>query len=146
MADARKVAADFVEAFNAHDEARLRELNAENAVFEGAGDVRLEGREPVTQYAMMWLNAFPDARLTVHNELVAGDWVVQEFTFKGRHEATLTTPGGDVPPTHRELQGRGVQVFRVEGDKIADTRLYYDQVQIMSQLGLMPEPSSSVAG
>ena len=145
MADARQVAARFVEAFNAHDEGRIRELNAEAAVFEAPGDVHIEGREATTQYAMAWLRAFPDARLTVNNELVDGDWVTQEFTFDGMHEDTLSSPSGDLPATHRRLRGRGVQVFRVEGNTVADTRLYFDQVQVMTQLGLMPEPATATA-
>lgn len=141
MADAQQVGADFVAAFNDHDESRIRELNAENAVVEAPGDVHVEGREAATQYAMAWLKAFPDARLTVNNELVAGDWVAQEFTFEGTHEGTRSSPGGEIPATHRRLNGRGVQIFRVEGEAVVDTRLYFDQVQIMTQLGLMPEPA-----
>jgi len=141
MAHARQVGADFVAAFNDHDESRIRELNAENAVLEAPGDVRVEGGEAATQYAMAWLNAFPDARLTVKNELASGDWVAQEFTFEGTHEGTLSGPAGEIPATHRRLNGRGVQVFRVENDAVVDTRLYFDQVQIMTQLGLMPEPA-----
>ena len=143
MADAQQVGADFVAAFNDHDESRIRELNAENAVFEAPGDVHVEGREATTQYAMAWLNAFPDARLNVKNEFASGDWVVQEFTFEGTHEGTLSGPAGDIPATHRRLNGRGVQIFRVEGDEVVDTRLYFDQVQIMTQLGLMPEPATA---
>jgi steroid delta-isomerase-like uncharacterized protein len=145
MADARQVAARFVEAFNAHDEGRIRELNAEDAVLEAPGDVRIEGREAATQYAMTWLRTFPDARITVNNELADGDWVTQEFTFEGMHEGTFPSPSGDIPATHRRLTGRGVQVFRVEDDAVADTRLYFDQVQIMTQLGLMPEPATTTA-
>ena len=145
MADARRIGADFVAAFNAHDEDRIRELNAENAVLEAPGDVRVEGGEAATQYALAWLKAFPDARLTVNNELVSGDWVAQEFTFEGTHEGTLTGPGGDIPATHRRLNGRGVQIFRVENDAVADTRLYFDQVEILTQLGLMPEPAQAQA-
>src|ERR671936_2869311 len=103
MADARQVGADFVAAFNDHDESRIRELNAENSVIEAPGDVHLEGREPATQYAMAWLNAFPDARITVHHELVDSDWVVQEFTFSGTHEGTLMSPAGEIPATHKTL-------------------------------------------
>ena len=143
MADPQQVGADFVAAFNDHDESRIRELNAENSVIEAPGDVRVEGREAATQYGMAWLNAFPDARLNVTNELVSGDWVVQEFTFEGTHEGTLSGPAGDIPATHRRLNGRGVQIFRVEGDAVVDTRLYFDQVQIMTQLGLMPEPAQA---
>jgi predicted ester cyclase len=139
MTDARQVAAEFVEAFNAHDEARLRSLNAENAVFEAPGEIHLEGRDATTDYAMGWLNAFPDARLTVTNEVGNGDWIAQEFTFEGRHDDTLHSPGGDIPATHRQLRGRGVQILRIEGTTIADTRLYFDQVQVMTQLGLMPD-------
>jgi len=36
-----------------------------------------------------------------------------------------------------------VQVLRVEDGKVAEARLYYDQVQVMTQLGLMPEPATA---
>jgi steroid delta-isomerase-like uncharacterized protein len=143
MADARAIGQRFIDAFNAHDEQRIRELNAENAVFEAPGDVRVEGREASAEYAMAWLRAFPDARITVHNELCDGDWVVQEFTFTGTHDATLSSPAGEIPATHRTLNGRGVQIFHVQGETVADTRLYFDQVEVMTQLGLVPEAATA---
>jgi predicted ester cyclase len=143
MADARKIATEFVDAFNAHDEERIRALNAENAVMEAPGDVRLEGKEATTAYAMSWLNAFPDARITVHNDIVEGDWVAQRFTFEGTHDGTLQSPAGEIPATNRRLTGRGTQLMRVEGDAVAETQLYFDQVQVMTQLGLMPEPAEA---
>lgn len=141
MSEAGDVAAKFVEAFNAHDEAAISALNAEDALFEGPGDVRLEGREASTAYAMAWLNAFPDARLTIRNEIVQGDWVVQEFTFEGTHQGTLMGPAGAIPATGRRLAGRGAQLVRVTGGQVAETQLYFDQVQVLTQLGLMPEPA-----
>jgi steroid delta-isomerase-like uncharacterized protein len=145
MADARQLGAKFVDAFNAHDEARIRELNGENVVFEAPGEIHLEGRDAATEYAMAWLRAFPDARITVTNELADGDWVAQEFTFEGTHEDTLSSPSGDIPATHKRLDGRGVQIFKVEGEVVTDTRLYFDQVDVMTQLGLMPEPASATS-
>ena len=145
MADSREVAARFVEAFNGHDEERMRELTAENAVMEAPGEVRLSGRDAVTGYGMTWLNAFPDARITVNNELVADDWVVQEFTFSGTHDETLASPQGDIPATHKKVNGRGMQLLHINGGAVDDTRLYFDQVQVMTQLGLMPEPASATA-
>jgi steroid delta-isomerase-like uncharacterized protein len=143
MADARQVGQRFIEAFNAHDEQQIRELNGDDAVFEAPGDVKVEGRDAATEYALAWLRAFPDARITVHNELADGDWVVQEFTFTGTHDGTLASPAGEIPATHKTLNGRGVQIFRVQGNTVADTRLYFDQVQVMTQLGLMPEPATA---
>lgn len=95
------------------------------------------------QYALTWLRAFPDAGITVNNELEAGEWIVQEFTFDGTHQGTLSTPAGDFPATNRQLSGRGVQIVRVEGGALADTRLYFDQVDVMTQLGLMPEVATA---
>jgi predicted ester cyclase len=145
MADAREIGARFVDAFNAHDEGRIRDLNGEGAVLEAPGDVRVEGRDAATEYAMAWFRAFSDARLTVNNELADGEWVTQEFTFEGTHDGTLSSPNGDIPATHNRLKGRGVQVFKVEGEVVTDTRLYFDQVQVMTQLGLMPEPATATS-
>src|SRR5205814_5265260 len=128
MSDAREIGARFIDAFNAHDEVRIRELNGENGVFEAPGEVKLEGREAKTGYAMGWLRAFPDARLTVHNEIANGNWIVQECTFEGTHEDTLSSPNGDIPATHKPVNGRCVQLLKIEGDVITDTRLYFDQV------------------
>ena len=140
MANTKEVGAKWVEAFNAHDEARIRELNTDDIAFEAPGDVQLEGNDASTGYAMGWLNAFPDARLKVSSAFVDGDTVVQEFMFEGTHDNTLSGPAGDIPATHRRLTGRGVQILRVEDGKVAEARLYYDQVQVLTQLGLMPEP------
>ncbi|HZT15622.1 MAG TPA: ester cyclase [Gaiellaceae bacterium] len=144
MADTRAIAARFVDAFNAHDEERIRALNAENGVLEAPGDVHVEGRDAATAYGMAWLNAFSDARIVVHTELVDGDWVAQRFTFEGTHDGVLPSPVGEIPPTQRRLTGRGVQLLRVDGDEIVETQLYFDQVQLMTQLGLMPEPAQAV--
>jgi predicted ester cyclase len=145
MASAREVGAKFIEAFNSHDEDAIRTLNAENIVLEAPGDVRIEGREAATEYAMAWLRAFSDARLTVKHELVDGDWVVQECAFTGTHDGVLASPAGEIPATNKKLDGRSVQIVKVEGDVVTDTRLYFDQVQVLTQLGLMPEPAAATA-
>jgi len=143
MTDARQVAAEALAAFNAHDEVRIRATYSADVVFEAPGDVRLEGPTAATEYAMRWLRAFPDARLEVHRDVIAGDTVAQEFTFAGTHENTLVGPEGEIPATHRSLTGRGVQVFVIADGKIREEHLYFDQVQVLTQLGLMPEPTTA---
>lgn len=145
MAKAQDIGDDFVAAFNAHDEEKIRALTTDDAIIEAPGDVRLEGGDAVTAYAASWLNAFADAKVTVHDSVASGDWVVQRFTFTGTHTDTLASPNGDIPATNRVLEGRGLQMLRVEGDAIAETQLYFDQVQVMTQLGLMPQPASASA-
>ena len=145
MGEARHGAEEFVEAFNAHDEAWIRSVTADSATFEAPGDVKLSGADAVTGYAMGWLDAFPDARMTVRNLVVSEGWAVQEFTFEGTHDETLVGPGGEIPATHRRLDGRGVQIMKVEGGKVSDVRLYFDQVEVMTQLGVLPAAAPATA-
>ena len=145
MGEARHVAEEFVEAFNAHDAAWIRSITADSAAVEAPGDVKLTGADAVTGYAMGWLQAFPDARMTVHNLVVSEGWAVQEFTFEGTQDETLVGPGGEIPATHRHLDGRGVQIMKVEGGKIAHVHLYFDQVEVLTQLGVMPAAVASTA-
>ena len=143
MADAAEVGRRSVQAFNDHDEQAVRDSYADNAVLEAPGDVRIENGDEAAQYATMWMRGFPDAKLEVKKEVAAGDYVVYEFTFEGTHDGPLVSPDGEIPATGRRVQGRGVQVFRVQDDKIVEDRLYFDQVQVFSQLGLMPEPAAT---
>jgi steroid delta-isomerase-like uncharacterized protein len=137
MSDSRSAFEAWLEAFNAHDESAIRALTADDCVFEGPGGVRLEGGEAVTGYAMVWLNAFSDAKLTAHDVVMAGDWVAHTGTFKGTHDGTLSGPDGDVPATGRTLEGRCSQFVRFVDGKAVEEHLYYDQMDVVTQLGLM---------
>jgi steroid delta-isomerase-like uncharacterized protein len=141
MGDALQVARENVDAFNAHDEARLRATYADDVVQDVPGD-RIEGGDRATAYVAMWLRAFPDARQTIVKELASGDWVVQEFTVAGTHTETLAAPDGEVPATNRPVTTRGVQVLRVQGGRIVEEHVYFDELQLLGQLGLLPEPAA----
>jgi len=140
MTDTKQLAVRFVEAFNAHDEKALLALDTSDSTFSAPGTATLRGAQASTGYAMAWLNAFPDARLVIRKETITDDTIVQEFTFEGTHTATLHAPTGDIPATNRRLAGRGAQVLRVRDGLISDTQLYFDQVDVLTQLGLMPAP------
>lgn len=139
MTKPSQVSALWVEAFNAHDAERLRSLYAEDAVLEAPGDVRLQGVDAINGYVTGWLGAFPNAQIRIETELVDDDWVAQRFVFEGDHDETLPGPFGDVPPTHRHLVGRASELIRVRDGKIVEDYLYFDQMQLLTQLGVMPE-------
>lgn len=142
MADTREVARMFIDAFNSHDPARIAAAHAENVVAVVPPDMTLRGREAVTAYITGWVSAFPDSYLEVHEEIVADDTAIQQYTFRGTHTGTLHSPGGEIPATGRALAGRGVEILTVAGDEVAELQLYFDQLQVMTQLGLMPDPAA----
>jgi ketosteroid isomerase-like protein len=48
-----------------------------------------------------------------------------------------------IPATGKSLDFPFSAIFRVENGKIASIRLYYDQIDVLTQLGLMPAPASA---
>ena len=132
----------FVAAFNAHDEYALKALHADDIKFNAPGGFKATNAKDATAFAMTWLKAFPDGKMKVRSEITSGPWIVQEVVMEGTHTAPLVGPAGTIPATHKKVVGYGVQILRVEGGKIAEARLYYDQLEQMTQLGLMPAPAT----
>lgn len=145
MGEALRAAREGWDAFNAHDEAKIRSSYTDNATFEAPGGVQLTGADAATEYAMSWLRAFPDAKATIENEIEAGDWVIYELTFRGTHKEALISPEGEIPATNKAITSRAAQIVRIENGKTAEEHLYWDQVEILTQLGLIPEPQAATA-
>jgi predicted ester cyclase len=143
VTDPKVLAARYNQAFNSHNEAALRSLIAPNARFSAPGDIRLEGKDAVIGYSNSWMKALPDAKITVTNEIVSGPWIVQEFTFTGTHTGPLTGPMGTIQATNRKVSGQSVSITRYENDLQVETRLYFDVVQLLTQLGVMPVSSKN---
>ena len=142
MTESKDTTARFVAAFNAHDEKALNELHSDDIKFNAPGGFKATNAKDATAYAMTWLKAFPDGKMTVRTELTSGPWVVQEILMEGTHTAPLESPTGTIAPTYKKVVGYGVQLLRVENGKIAEARIYFDQLDQMSQLGLIPAPTA----
>ena len=144
MGDVADAAREFVDAFNSHDEARIREGYADDVKFEAPGAEGLSGADGATQYSMGYIRAFPDVRLTATNQIEAGEWIALEFTYDGTHTGPLATPdGNEIPPTNRHATGKGVDVLRIIDGKTVEEHLYFDQLEFLTQLGLVPEAATS---
>ena len=142
MAEVKDTTARFVDAFNAHDENALHALHAADIKFNAPGGFKATNAKDATAYAMTWLKAFPDGKMKERSEIVSEPWVVQEILMEGTHTAPFDAPTGAIPPTHKKVAGYGVQILRVEDGKIAEARIYFDQLDQLSQLGLLPAPAS----
>ena len=50
---------------------------------------------------------------------------------------------GDVPPTGRKLKGEFIQVFEIDRGLVKRNYLMYDQVEVMTQLGMAPAAANA---
>lgn len=100
----------------------------------------MAGRAEVGPFLEAFAEGFPDARFDVSGVVTDGSTVAIEGTYSGTHSGTLRSPAGEIPATGKAVAIPYVTVFDVEGDLITSHRAYWDQVALMSQLGLMPPP------
>ena len=78
------------------------------------------------------LAAFPDFRLTVEDQIVAGDKVATRWVAEGTNSA----PFGNVPATGRRVRVDGLILDRVADGRIVERWEQWDQAGMMQQLGL----------
>ena len=136
--EARTVVERGMKAFNAHDLEAVARDAAPDIESTAPGDIKLKGPQAIKEYNQNFVNAFPDARVEAKNIVTAGGTVIVEGVFTGTHDGTLKTPMGDVPATGRKVKGEFVQIFEVDRGLVKRNSLLYDQVQLMTQLGLAP--------
>ena len=89
----------------------------------------------------VFFDAFPDIGHPVHTLETMGDVAVAELRTVGTHSGPLMSPTGEIPPTGKNLNLRVANVMTFEGDRISSVHIYFDQVEFLSQLGLVPAPA-----
>jgi hypothetical protein len=61
-----------------------------------------------------------------------------EGTLTGTQDGVLRTPNGDVAPTGRPVELRWAAVYVIDGDTLKSEHLFFDQMDFLGQLGLVP--------
>ena len=145
MSDAKHVLEQAIEYWNAGDGDAWATLYAEDVVYEAPGGQRISGLADLREkYFDALLAAAPD-RLSRDVALFTdGEYVVEQARYVGTHTGTLRTPDdAEVPATGKKFDFPFVAIFRVQSGKIRSIRIYYDQIELFMQLGLVPGASST---
>ena len=140
MSEAKKVLEQAIERWNAGDRDGWAALYTDDVVQEAPGGARISGLADLKEkYFDALLTAAPDRRSSDVILFAEGDHVVEQARYTGTHTGIWRNPdGAEIPATGKKLEFPFVGVFRVKDGKICSIRLYYDQIEIFMQLGLMP--------
>ena len=99
---------------------------------------QVSGRDDVIGFLRVFHEAFPDLRLELKQLLTDGPAAAAEGTLVGTHTGVLHTPNGDVAPTGRAVELRWAAVYVTDGDTLKSEHLFFDQMDFLGQLGLLP--------
>jgi len=130
MAQVSELLDRFIELFNA---GRYEEAEADFApggYSEEIGTGRRLTIKEATANARAWKEAFPDARGTITNKIVAGNKGAAEIVWRGTNRGSLM---GN-PATGRSVEVRAVVVIDTDGTKITRSSHYIDVAGMTAQL------------
>jgi steroid delta-isomerase-like uncharacterized protein len=93
-----------------------------------------------TDFLPAWVAASSDIRITAPRYIDAGQTVICTFTVAGTHDGPL----GAFPATGKEFALALCEMWHFDPvGRVVGGDLYYDQVSLLMQLGLMPQPASA---
>ena len=135
-----EVAREQVDAFNSGDWERVGAGLASDSRYDELGTERkVDGPEKIVELFKGWKQAFPDAAGTVTGAFASGDTAVLEVTWKGTHTGPLTTAEGTIPASGKRQETPAAIFYTFEGDKIKESRHYFDSLTLLKQIGAQPK-------
>ena len=90
------------------------------------------------QFGEAFKAGLPDAHMVISTAMEDGDVVAVEGRFRGTHTGDLITPTGTLPPNGHTIDLGFADFFTVNHGKIVEQRTYWDQGDMMRQLGAAP--------
>jgi steroid delta-isomerase-like uncharacterized protein/uncharacterized protein (TIGR02246 family) len=127
-------AREWIEAWNSHNVDRILTYYTDDALYEDVPSVEngwsvpLRGHQMIRESVAAGFEQMSDLGFDLVSAFDAGDHKVVEWIMTGTHYGDSTG----------RFSIRGVSVMRLEGDKIASVRDYYDAYLLLTQLGVVP--------
>jgi steroid delta-isomerase-like uncharacterized protein len=89
------------------------------------------------EWLAMWIEAFPDVRWSIDEQIADEEMVWTRSTWKGTHQG----PFLGIPATNKEVTVAAWTIDRFVDGKIAESRIIMDGLGLMQQLGVVPGPT-----
>ena len=116
---------------------KLDEFNDSNFtknVVMHASPTDVVGIDSAKAYYANYLTGFSNITFTIKDVFGMGNKLVKHWNFKGTHTGLFF----GIPATNKQVDIDGVTLVRMENGKIAEERDFFDNLEFMQQLGLIP--------
>jgi uncharacterized protein (TIGR02246 family) len=132
----KHIVARTADAWNTRDQEGFVGLYTDDCELSAPGWAG-KGREGLLEFWSLYMTAFPDNRITVRTLIEDTGGVAEEGVLEGTHTGPMPAPDGtEIPPTGRRLSGPYLCAHHLVGDRISASRFYFDQMDLLDQLGL----------
>ena len=94
----------------------------------------VHGPDGLRQLLHAYSEAFPDARLTVHEQIAEDDKVATRWSARGTHAGEIA----GIPATGKEVTVSGLTISTLERGKVVEQWTTWDRLGMLVQLGAVP--------
>lgn len=98
------------------------------------GTIDVVGIDSARAYYANYLTGFSNIQFTIKDVFGQDNKIVKYWNFKGTHSALFF----GIPATGKTVNIDGVTLVRMQDGKIAEERDFIDNLDFMTQLGLVP--------
>ena len=120
---------------NGHDIDALDTIFAQDFIDHAdTFDGLFQGMEGLKRGYVEMLSAFPDYRVTMHEQIGEGDRVVTYKTISFTHQGAFQ----GIPATGKRIEFKVIDIFRIENNLIAECWLVFEELKFLRQLGAIP--------
>lgn len=99
-----------------------------------------QGIQGIKDMIAMQHGAFPDSKITIHSITHGEDMMMVHYNMKGTFTGDM---GPEMKATGKTMDIDGVDVLKFSGDKATDHWGYLEEMKMMAQTGLMPDPAAA---
>ena len=94
----------------------------------------VESIKAVSDLYANYLTGFSNIKFTVKDCFGQGNKIAKHWIFEGTHTGEFF----GIAATGKHVKVEGVTLVRMEGDRIAEEQDFFDNLEFMQQLGLIP--------
>ncbi len=128
------------EAYNKGNLAVVDEIASPDLVLHFLPPSTPPGPESMKKHIASSRASFPDVRITIEDQVAAGDKVVVRWTMTGTHTgAYINHLKILMPPTGKTIRAQGIDIWRYDGSgKWVECWSSFDRLGMLQQLGAIP--------
>jgi len=125
----------FIEGYVRGDTEIVDKLLVPDFVFHDPSSKTGEVRAEDMKASIQWIHsAFPDAQVTIEDQVAEGDKVVSRYTVSGTHRGKIM----GAAPTGKLVRHTGHQTDRISTGKIVESWTNWDALGLLQEIGAVP--------
>lgn len=144
MGQARELMDKVTDALLSKNLEALRDLYSPDVVAVTPDSGTLHGVDRIIEYFTVMNEAMPDATFESTGSYETADCAIDQGELLGTNTGDMRMPdGGTLPATGKQVRLRTSDIANVEGGRIVRHEWYWDQLDFLTQLGVIEAPATA---